>query len=302
MILNWNSWESTRDRALEIAAWSRLRPDLWVIDNGSTGDEAELLRAALPAARVVEAGGNLGFGGGNNLALRRIETPFTLLVNQDAGLGEESALRLLELLERRPDAAVVGPALTDRAGRLEALGGRDIGRYVRTHHRPPASEERTTRAESAGAGAGSGDTLGGTPREVAYVPGTAALLRTDAVRQVGCFDERFFFSGEMADLCRRLADRGWRCIVVPSALAWHDRSLGRRNRDAFDSYYSLRNRFLYLSKHPAPGRRWAWALYGAASGLRHLLLGHPRRARAEVLAVADGLRGRFGRARRDLER
>ena len=284
MILNWNAWEEVRDRALEVSAWNRLLPDLWVVDNGSAGGEISRLRAALPRARVLDAGRNLGYGGGANLALREVATPFVLLLNHDAGLDERTALELMALLERRGDAAVAGPALTDRTGEIEALGGRDIGRHVRTHRRPGENGEDSREDAIA----------------VDYVPGTVALLRIEAARQVGGFDERFFFSGEMADLCRRLVDRGWRCLVLPGARAWHHRGGRGARREALDAYYSLRNRFLYLRKHPAPGRRTLWALYAVASALRHLLGGRPAHARAQILALAHGLRGRFGDRHREL--
>lgn len=284
VILNWNAWEAARDRALEVSAWSELRPEVWVVENGSRGDDLARLRAALPDAHVLDAGRNLGFGGGVNLALGEISTPFALLLNHDAGLDEPAARHLVALLETRREIAVAGPALTDPAGRIEALGGRDIGRHVRTHRRPDDVDEPPP-AEAI---------------DVAYVPGTVALLRTEAVRAVGALDERFFFSGEMPDLCRRLVDRGWRCVVLPTARGWHDRGGRGARREALDAYYSLRNRFLFLRKHPSPGRRWLWALYAVASSLRHLARGRPRRARAELLALSHGLRGRFGDAHREL--
>ncbi|MEZ5333671.1 MAG: glycosyltransferase family 2 protein, partial [Thermoanaerobaculia bacterium] len=253
-----------------------------VVDNDSSGDDLARLEAALPGVRILPAGTNLGFGGGNNLALRELATGCALLLNPDAGLAEADAERLLAELESDPRIAVTGPLLTDPTGRVEAVGGRDIGRHARTHRRP----EEAVAPDAP-------------PIEVDYVPGTAALLRLDAVRAVGGFDERFFFSGEMADLCRRLREAGWRCVVVPGARAWHrraDRDAARRDLDA---YYSLRNRFLFVRKHGAPGRRWWWAARGTVSALRHLVTGRPARARAEMRAVLHGLRGRFGPASGD---
>jgi hypothetical protein len=283
VILNWNAWEATRDRASAVSGWPRLRPQVSVVDNRSDGNELSLLRSALPAVRLLDAGTNRGFGGGNNLALQEISTPFVLLLNNDAGIEEEAGSALLDLLERRSDVAVAGPSLVDPADGAEAVGGRDIGRYVRTHQRADEADRGPGREAV----------------DVAYVPGTAALLRTEAIRAVGGFDERFFFSGEMADLCRRLQERGWRTVVAPGVRAWHDRNRDERRR-TLDAYYSLRNRFLYLRKHPASGRRWLWVLYATASAARHLARGRPARARAELLALFHGLRGRFGCRHREL--
>jgi len=41
-----------------------------VLDNGSTDGTPEVIRRAFPEVEVRELGGNLGYGAGNNLALR----------------------------------------------------------------------------------------------------------------------------------------------------------------------------------------------------------------------------------------
>jgi hypothetical protein len=66
----------------------------WVVDNGSTDGSVDLLRRLYPEVRVIESKLNLGFAGGNNLALREVETPFAVLLNNDA-VPEPSWLREL---------------------------------------------------------------------------------------------------------------------------------------------------------------------------------------------------------------
>ncbi|ABD10106.1 glycosyl transferase [Frankia sp. CcI156] len=56
----------------------------WVVDNASSDGSRELLAERYPWVRVVPAECNLGFAGGNNLALRQVTTPFAVLVNNDA--------------------------------------------------------------------------------------------------------------------------------------------------------------------------------------------------------------------------
>ncbi len=285
VVLNWNRLAATRRCVEALLGWRRLEPEVWVVDNGSHNGEAAALAAAFPTVRVLAAGRNLGFGGGNNLALRQTEAPFALLLNNDAGLEEEDAARLLGALEVRGDLAVVGPLITDRseAARVQAAGGRDISRYARTNLRPGDLPPDWLR--------------GGKPYPVDYVPGTVALLRLTPARQVGLLDERYFFGGEMADLCRRLRDLGWSCAVEPAARAWHERDGSAPERQRLDTYYILRNRFLFLREHGGGARRWraaAWVAYGTAGVLRDLLAGDGSRAGARAAALRDGVAGRFG--------
>jgi GT2 family glycosyltransferase len=55
-----------------------------VVDNASVDDSVELLEAKYPWVRIVVSATNLGFAGGNNLALRQVTTPFAVLLNNDA--------------------------------------------------------------------------------------------------------------------------------------------------------------------------------------------------------------------------
>jgi mycofactocin system glycosyltransferase len=56
---------------------------------------------------------------------------------------------------------------------------------------------------------------------VSYVPAAAIVVRTEALEQVGWFDETLRF-GEDVDLVWRLDDAGWRCRFDPRASVWHE--------------------------------------------------------------------------------
>ena len=59
--------DSAADAPRTLAALAeQLRPgdELIVVDNDSRDGTADVVRAAVPSARVIEAGGNLGFAGG----------------------------------------------------------------------------------------------------------------------------------------------------------------------------------------------------------------------------------------------
>ncbi|MBL7488626.1 glycosyltransferase [Frankia sp. AgB1.9] len=56
----------------------------WVVDNASSDHSRALLAERYPWVRVIESPKNLGFAGGNNLALRQVNTTFAVLLNNDA--------------------------------------------------------------------------------------------------------------------------------------------------------------------------------------------------------------------------
>jgi GT2 family glycosyltransferase len=134
--------------------------------------------------------------------------------------------------------------------------------------------------------------------EVDYVSGTVFLARAGALQEIGLLDEDYFFSGEIADFCKRARDRGHKICVDLEVEARHDTGQTPKEiRDTLHAYYSLRNRFLYVSKQHAPERTKyfaQWTLAGALALARAVGHGRLARARAIVLALTDACCGRYG--------
>lgn len=285
LVVNWRREEATVDCVRGLLEWSPAPPIL-VVDNDAQPRGTERLRAALPGVTVLASQANLGFGGANNLALPHLDVDFVLLLNNDARIDAASLADLVAFLDTHPRVGVAGPLLESATPphRVIAAGGRDPARHGRTHARA---------AEYAAAIAAQ------RPYAVDYVPGTAALVRTELFRRLSGFDTEYFFSAEMADLCARARRAGQASFVVPSARARHDLDTADELRDALYPYYSLRNRFLYVRRHARShaGLGLArWAVRGALRIGVELARGRGRRARALWLALIDGLRGRFGAA------
>ena len=86
VIVNWNGATLLPDclAALELqdlpaGSWRTV-----VVDNASSDDSLTLLRQDWPAVKVIANPRNDGFAGGNNIALRDVTTPFSVLLNNDA--------------------------------------------------------------------------------------------------------------------------------------------------------------------------------------------------------------------------
>lgn len=284
IILNWNQAAATIRCVDSVQAWKRVMPAVWVGDNASNDGSRETIPRSCPAVSYIYGAVNLGFAGGNNVALRKLVaggTDAVLLLNNDAVIGEDQVLSLLENLRANPRLGIVGPLLEERHGnrRMIVAGGRDMARCPRTRIIRPD--------KPAGAALLS---------PVDYVPGAAAMIRVDLLRSVGLFDEDFFFSGELADLCRRSRAAGWACAVSSSALATHAPA-GGALRATLYLYYTLRNRFLFVRKHEPGNIRRLFAFWlgvGALMAALALLRGRPAQARAAWLALRDGLAGRYG--------
>ena len=255
---------------------------IWVVDNHSTNGSVEAISHECPDVHLIRNPVNLGFSGGNNRgivrALSASDAPI-LLMNNDAFVEEQDIIRLLNMLQEDEELGLIGPLIfdADQRDRLLSAGGRDIGRYVNTHI-----------CEA---------TAGDSVHQVDYVPGTVMVVRAEVFRAVGLFDEEYFFSGEVADLCERARQHGYASAIDTRARAFH--SLGRSSdlRETLHAYYVLRNRFLFVRKfrHAQRVSLYSfWVLYGLGVSLKARSQGKSAKARAVRLGLLDGLRGRFG--------
>jgi GT2 family glycosyltransferase len=81
IIVSWNTRDLLRRCVATIhasLAGAGIVYQIIVVDNDSADGTPAMLRAEHPEVTLIEAGRNLGFAGGNNLALRRVlERPKT---------------------------------------------------------------------------------------------------------------------------------------------------------------------------------------------------------------------------------
>lgn len=293
VLLNWNDFQQTLDCISRLRSCENISQqlDIFVVDNGSSDGSVDIISKKYPEVHLLSSDKNLGFSGGNNLALQKIcfsgeenkTYDYVLLLNTDAGIGCSHLQTLLFTLQQCPDIGVLGPVFTTAENDPTILyaGGRDPSRYINTYRRAKKDQSRLK---------------DGKPFSVDYVSGTVALIRVAALRKSGLFAEEYFFSGEMADLCERIKSH-FICAVAPQVRAWHnmEKSDGRRN--TLYLYYILRNRFLFIRRCK---RKYLallflyWAVICVVFMSKSLLVMKFDVARAIGLALRDGLSARYG--------
>jgi GT2 family glycosyltransferase len=156
-------------------------------------------------AEYIDAGENVGFGAGANVALRRLlkRSPRdVLLLNPDAALRPRDLDSLCEYMHRPGNErlAAVSPRLIDADG-------------VEQRAVWPFPNPGRSWLEAIG--------LGRLSARRTFVIGAVLLLRWEALREVGLFDERFFLYAEETDWQRRAAVLGWSSHLNTHATAEH---------------------------------------------------------------------------------
>ncbi len=254
VVLNWNGLEDTLAcvRSLTRASYENL--SVLVVDNGSRNSPAAAIGEEIPGVEVIENPTNLGYAGGNNVAIRRAladGADFVWVLNNDTEVESGSLGPLLETAAAHADAGAIGGKVlrSDSTGRLWVAWGK--------------ISWLQSLISLAGENAEDDGRFDGV-RRVEWIPGCSILLRAEALRQVGAFDEDFFAYHEDADWAARAAKAGWTCWYNGASRIYHHihgSSGGAAHYGGFRKYLSARNSVLYARKH---GSRWQMMLMAAA--------------------------------------
>lgn len=205
--LNGRQWLSECLDSLAAQDYPSGHVETIVVDNGSTDGSVPFMRAGYPWVKIVEAGRNLGFAGGNNLGAQVGSGEYLALINNDA-VADAGWLRAqVEALQRDPDVAGVGSKMLDGEGkRVDFVGTRLnlYGRAFQTDLGLPAGGGHYDR-----------------PCEILAPCGGAMMVRRELFLAAGGFDEHFVAYYEDVDLGWRLWLMGHRLMFVPGAVVYH---------------------------------------------------------------------------------
>lgn len=210
IIVNWNTRDLLRDCLNTVYQnLGSMKAEVLVVDNASSDGSAEMIRREFPDLDLTETGKNLGFAGGNNVALRKATGRYVMLLNTDT-LVHGTVLRdAVDWLDRNPQVGVIGPKVLNADGTvqpscssfpsltfltLQALGITRI---------PSLDRYRMTGWDRS------------SERRVDVISGAAMFVRRSAMSEVGLLDEAFFFFGEETDWCHRFSRAGWGVVFVP---------------------------------------------------------------------------------------
>jgi GT2 family glycosyltransferase len=237
VILVYRSDIVTLFRCLECLQKQNPRPDQVVVVDNS--DEGDLLGIEMYGVKFLAASGNLGFAGGNSLAIKASESDFIALLNPDAFPEPAWISSLLLAAQNNSQCASFGSLqlLDENPDLLDGIGDtyHPSGIFRREGHGRRRDEYGKLQ-----------------PREIFSPCAAAALYRRDAIEAVGGFDEDFFCYGEDVDLGFRLRLAGWKSMLVQDAVVRHvgSASSGGQRSD-FASYHGHRNMvWVYIKNMP----------------------------------------------------
>jgi GT2 family glycosyltransferase len=245
----------------------------------------DYLRQQFPQVELIPQERNLGFAAGCNVGMEHAleqGAEFILLVNNDTEVDPDMLAELLCAAEKNPSAAMVSPKIFyfDPPNFIWWAGGRySLWRGVPSH-----------------IGRRNRDVLRfDEPSSIDWATGCVLLLRSEALRHVGLFDERIFGNGEDLDLSLRLRKCGWNIRYAPRARVWHKEGVDYRRNvgEHIRKFTAVRNLLWIMHKH---GERWHWLTFLPQFALYLMVTvaqSAKRRDLKSIKATLNGVRAYF---------
>ena len=245
-IVLYNTPKNQIDTVLKSVFDSECINKLYIIDN-SPNDWLRYLEDVSPIIRYVHSE-NLGYGEGHNIVIKHaIEdgSKYHVVLNPDLRFDSNVISTLFNYMEANPDVGHVMPKIVNQNGEMQFLCKLIPTPFDLIFKRflPKVFSNKSSNKFQLKFADYNKE------MEVPYLSGCFIFFRTDALKKVNGFDERFFMYPEDIDITRRI-HKTFRTVYYPSVFVYH--------LHAAESYHSKRMLKIHIKNMIKYFNKWGW--------------------------------------------
>lgn len=217
-----------------------------VIDNKSTDKTVDLLSSKYNDIKIILNNKNLGFCKGHNIGFREGKGDYVIVLNPDVTLDKHFVEEVVKGMEENPEVGLISGKILRMKQDFTTTDiidstGIVMARNRRAYDRGQGEKDKGQYDEKS---------------NIFGVCGAAAVYRREMLEDIKIdneyFDENFFAYKEDVDLSWRAKLLGWKCLYVPSAIAYHKRGWKKSSRKEIPLFlriHSIKNRYLTIIKN-----------------------------------------------------
>ena len=254
VIVNWNSFELTRDTINSLLRTSYRDYDCIVVDNGSEDNSANQLETQFSNIILLREKENKGFTGGNNIGIQYaldIGYEYIMMLNNDVELEPNFLEPLIEKLNSNKNIGAVQPLIYFHHDKnLVWNAGSSYNALFGICSTPNYNQRDDKHA------------LVHFQKSVDWITGCAFMIRASVLKEIGLLKERYFIYYEDVDLSFRIKAAGYELAYEPASVIYHIAGMSHKSKEkgkeGFVSpkvhFLNARNRIWFLKQHTLP---WA---------------------------------------------
>lgn len=211
--------------------------EIFVVDNDSPNKEADVIKSKYPEIILIKSEQNLGFAGGNNLAIREAKGDYFLLINNDTEVEPGFLEPLVLKFQSCSNVGAVSPKIKYfyNPEQIQYAGFEPMSPITIRQHAIGFQEVDKGQYEN--------DLL------TDFAFGAAMLVSRDVVKNVGLMADIFFLYYEEMDWMARIRRAGFEIWYVHNSTVFHKDSITTGNISPLKTYFLNRGRLLYMRRN-----------------------------------------------------
>ena len=251
-IVTYNTEQEELNRILNCFKKIKLKFKLWISDNS----EKDILRNFIEnfsddRIKYIFNNSNKGFGAGHNIVLQKLieeneKSEFHLMINADVFFEENTIEKIIAYMRKNSDIGQIGPKIYESNGEINKsckllptplnlifrrfFPIKSIAEKMGYNYEMKWYDYKST-------------------IEVPILSGCFIFVRTDILKDIGVFDERYFMYMEDYDLCRRIGKK-YKVVFYPKVNIVHEHGKA--------SYKSRKMMIIHIKSAIKYFNKWGW--------------------------------------------
>ena len=211
--------------------------EIFVVDNASTLDNPEIIKEKYPDIHFIRTENNLGFAGGNNVALPWCKGKYVLFINNDTEVEPGFLESLVAVLENNPKIAMVSPKIHffHTPETFQFAGFTPIHPITIRNFAVGFGEKDKGQYNVTG--------------ETGSIFGAAMLVSMEVIKKLGMMTEQYFLYYEEHDWAEHIRKAGYKIYYQGKSLVYHKESISTVKNSPFQTFYLTRGRILYARRN-----------------------------------------------------
>jgi GT2 family glycosyltransferase len=249
--VNYNQPSVTIDFLKSVEANTKQNEvEVILVDNGCDEDHSLLFKAIYPQLIYLRSEKNLGFAGGNNLAVNIARGEFLLFLNNDTEITPNLIDVLTFELETNPEIGLISPLIAyfDDPEVIQYAGFTPMN-YFTCRNKGIGNMAKNVRQYDSDS------------RETGYCHGAAMMCRRDILATAGLMEELYFLYYEELDWCEKFKSAGKKIWFTGKTVVFHKESMSVGKESAIKTYFMTRNRMLFIRRNTSMLTTFLFSVY-----------------------------------------
>lgn len=241
IIVNYNSSIDVIECLSSLGKFNKRLFDIFVVDNNSKKEDLFKLEKEISSdINLIKSNINLGFAGGNNLAIKKVlesNYEYVFLLNPDTIISDESFFNVIldQLYKDNPD--ILGPMIRyypDKnkiyfaGGFVNKFTGLTLMKNKKMNYNSYYNKNNF---------------------ECDFITGCAMIIKRDVFKKIGYLPEEYFLYFEETDFCLKAKQKGLKVLFTPKTYIYHKVSTSIRYMSNTYVFYMIRNFRIFAKKY-----------------------------------------------------